>query len=117
MSKYISEELVEQIVEGLEEIKGEGITVLDLRSIENSVCDFFVIANAQSGTQVRALGNSVEKVVFEKSKEKPWHVEGLENLEWVLMDYVSVVVHIFRTEARAFYDLESLWGDAPVIGA
>lgn len=117
MQKISPEQLVQVIVAGIEEIKGEGITVLDLRKIDNAVCDFFVIAHAQSTTQVKAITNSVEKMVFEALGEKPWHVEGLENAEWILMDYVNVVAHIFRPEARAFYDIESLWGDAPAKSA
>jgi ribosome-associated protein len=113
----IKDPLVLKIVEGIEEVKGENITILDLRKIENSVCQFFVITEAQSTTQVKALSDSVEKVVREQLNDKPWHVEGRENAEWILMDYVHVVVHIFRKEARKFYDIESLWGDAPAKSA
>jgi ribosome-associated protein len=113
----IKDPLVLNIIEGVEEVKGENITVLDLREIENSVCNFFVIADAQSTTQVKAISDSVEKIVRENLQDKPWHVEGKENAEWILMDYVNVVVHIFRKEARKFYDIESLWGDAPAKSA
>lgn len=113
----IEDPLVQKIVEGIEEVKGENITILDLRAIDNSVCDFFVITDAQSTTQVKAISNSVEKIVREGLDEKAWHVEGRENAEWVLMDYVNVVVHVFRKEARKFYDIESLWGDAPAKSA
>lgn len=112
-----SEELVKTIVSGIEEIKGENITILDLRKIENSVCDFFVITDVQSNTQVKAISDSVEKSVREELDDRPWHVEGKENAEWILMDYVQVAVHIFRKEARKFYDIESLWGDAPAQSA
>ncbi|MCH9810370.1 MAG: ribosome silencing factor [Bacteroidetes bacterium] len=110
-----SSELVKKfVVEGLQEIKGQNITVLDLREIENAVTDFFIIAEGNSNTQVNSLADSVHKVVRENVGDKPWHIEGRENSEWVLMDYVTVVVHIFQTGIREFYDLESLWGDAEV---
>jgi ribosome-associated protein len=117
MTKKNTEQLLKSIVRGIEELKGEEITILDLREIENSVCDFFVITEAQSSTQVKAISGSVEKQTKEERNEKPWHIEGLENAEWVLMDYVSIVVHVFRKEARKFYDIESLWGDAPAQSA
>ncbi|MBI1315802.1 ribosome silencing factor [bacterium] len=104
--------ILASIVAGIEEIKGEHISILDLRTIENAVCDFFVVCSAQSSTQVKAIADSVEKVVREVNDERPWHVEGLMHADWVLLDYVHTVVHVFRTETRAFYDLESLWGDA-----
>ena len=110
-----SSELVKKfVVEGLQEIKGQNITVLDLREIENAVTDFFIIAEGNSNTQVNSLADSVHKVVRENVGDRPWHIEGRANSEWVLMDYVTVVVHIFQTGIREFYDLESLWGDAEV---
>ena len=106
--------LVANVVEGIEEVKGENIAVLDLRNLENSVCDFFVVCEGTSNTQVSAIHNSIEKSVREKSKDKPWHVEGRENSTWILMDYVSTAVHIFQRENREFYDIEGLWGDAEI---
>lgn len=106
--------LVDNIIHGLEEIKGEDITILDLRNLENSICDFFVICSGNSNTQVNALANSVEKAVRESTKEKPWHTEGTSTAEWILLDYVSVAVHIFQKQVREFYDLEGLWGDAAI---
>ena len=108
-----SELLQKFVVEGLQEIKGENITILDLREIDNAVTDFFIIAEGNSNTQVNALSDSVHKCVRENVGDRPWHIEGKENAEWVLMDYVNVVVHIFQKGIREFYDLESLWGDAP----
>ena len=104
--------ILASVVAGIEDIKGENIAILDLRSIENAVCDFFVVCSAQSSTQVKAIAESVEKVVREMNEERPWHVEGVTHAEWILIDYVHTVVHVFQTETRAFYDLESLWGDA-----
>ena len=110
-----SSELVQKfVVDGLQEIKGENITVLYLREIENAVTDFFIIAEGNSNTQVNALSESVHKSVRENVGDRPWHVEGRDNAEWVLMDYVNVVVHIFQKGIREFYDLEGLWGDAEV---
>lgn len=108
-----SELLQKFVVEGLQEIKGGNITILDLREIDNAVTDFFIIAEGNSNTQVNALSDSVHKSVRENVGDRPWHIEGKENAEWVLMDYVNVVVHIFQKGIREFYDLESLWGDAP----
>jgi ribosome-associated protein len=107
--------LVDEIVKGIEDVKGQKISVLDLRPLENTVCDFFVICEGTSSTQVSAISNSVQKQVRESLKEKPWHVEGYENSSWVLMDFVNVVVHIFQPEYREYYDIESLWSDAEVI--
>jgi len=110
-----SSELVKKfVVEGLQEIKGQNITVLDLREIENAVTDFFIIAEGNSNTQVNSLADSVQKVVRENVGDKPWHIEGRDNSEWVLMDYVTVVVHVFQKGIREFYDLEGLWGDAEI---
>jgi len=104
--------LVTHIIKGIEEVKGQDIQILDLREIENTVCDYFIICNGTSNTQVNAIVNSVQKTVSKTLKEKPWHVEGSDNAEWVLMDYVHVVVHVFQKHIREFYDIEGLWGDA-----
>lgn len=106
--------LVHQILEGMSDVKAKNITVLDLRNIENAVCDFFIIAEGTSNTQVNAIVNAAEKRVREQLNDKPWHIEGTDTAEWVLMDYVNVVAHVFQSQTRAFYDLESLWGDALV---
>ncbi len=104
--------LITEIVRGIEEVKGEDITILDLRDIENTVCDYFIICNGNSNTQVNAIVGSVQKMVSKSIKDKPWHVEGTDNAEWVLMDYVNVVVHVFQKHIREHYDIEALWGDA-----
>lgn len=109
-----NEVLVEAIVKGMQNLKASKIIVLDLRELENSVCEFFVICQGSSNTQVNGICDSVEKIVREDLKDKPWHIEGRDNSEWVLMDYVNVVAHIFQGEFREFYDLESLWGDAKI---
>ncbi len=107
-----TDQLITQIIRGIEEVKGKDIEILDLRDIENTVCDYFIICNGTSNTQVNAIVNSVQKSVSKALKEKPWHVEGSDNSEWILMDYVDVVVHVFQKHIREFYDIEGLWGDA-----
>ena len=102
-------------IEGVSDIKGENLVFLDLRGLDNAVCDFFIIAEALSGTQVNAMAESVRKRVREEADDRPWHVEGSQQSEWILMDYVSTVVHLFQREARAFYDLDGLWADGVTI--
>ncbi|AXO80174.1 ribosome silencing factor [Olleya aquimaris] len=104
--------LIATMLEGIEDVKGKGINILDLREIENTVCDYFVICEGTSNTQVNAIVNSIQKKVSKSLKDKPWHIEGESNGEWVLMDYVNVVVHVFQKHIREYYDIESLWGDA-----
>ena len=112
-SKVIkTEKLVEEIINGLREKKGKHIVTLDLRKIENSITEFFVIASGDSNTHVNALAGSVEEEVRKALKDKPWHIEGTTNAEWVLLDYVNVVVHIFQREQREHYNIEGLWADA-----
>ena len=116
MSKKIqdndSQILTDAIVEGMQENKAKDIVVLDLREIESAVCDFFVICTGESSTQVDGIRNSVVRHTRKVLSEKPWAIEGQSNSEWILMDYVSVVAHVFYHETRAFYDLEDLWSDA-----
>lgn len=109
-----SEELSQAIVDGMQEKKAEDIVVMDLRSVKNSIADFFVICSGNSDTQIDAISESIEKEVHKKDKENPWHREGKENKEWVLLDYVNVVAHIFKKDKRVFYGLEELWGDAVI---
>ncbi|MCH7784253.1 MAG: ribosome silencing factor [Bacteroidetes bacterium] len=107
-----ADQLITQIIKGIDEVKGQSVEVLDLREIENTVCDYFIICNGTSNTQVNAIVNSIQKLVSKSLKEKPWHVEGNSNAEWVLLDYVNIVVHVFQKHIREFYDIEGLWGDA-----
>jgi len=109
-----SKDLSELIAKGMSEKKGEDITILDLRKVKNSITDFFVICSGNSDTQIDALANSVEDEVYKISKTDPWQKEGKANGEWILIDYVDVVAHIFNKERRKHYDLEELWGDAAV---
>jgi ribosome-associated protein len=104
--------LVNAIIEGIQEVKGKDIVHLDMRDVPNTVCDHFIICHGDSDTQVEAISNSVLKFTTEKANEKPWHREGERNADWVLMDFVDVVVHIFHRDKRGYYALEDLWGDA-----
>lgn len=106
--------LLANIIKGIEEVKGNDIEILDLRAIDSAVCDYFVICNGNSNTQVNAIVGSVQKLVSKEIKDKPWHIEGTDNAEWVLMDYVSIVVHVFQKEIREYYNIEGLWGDAKI---
>lgn len=106
--------IVESSIKGIQEVKGKEIVCLDLRKIDNSVCDFFIICHGDSSTQVNAIADSVEKENYTRLEESPWHREGSENAEWVLLDYGDIVIHIFHKSKREFYNLENLWADAPV---
>jgi ribosome-associated protein len=109
-STYISE----LAIFGIQEKKGNEIVRLDLRNINSSVSDYFVICHADSTTQVKAIANSVEEEIFKVLKQDPWRKEGLEYGEWILLDYINVVIHIFRTDKREYYGVEDLWGDAEI---
>jgi len=111
-TKITSKILCETIIEGMQENKASDIVVLDLRKIENAVTDFFVICSGESTTQVDGIASSVLRHTREEIQEKPWQTEGKGTSEWVLLDYVSVVVHIFYKTARPHYDIEDLWSDA-----
>lgn len=106
------DQLITTILAGIEDVKGKEITILDLREIENTVCDYFIVCEGTSNTQVNAIVNSIQKKVSKELKDSPWHVEGVDNAEWVLIDYVNIVVHVFQKHIRQYYDIESLWGDA-----
>jgi ribosome-associated protein len=103
--------LIDSIIEGMQERKAKNIVVLDLRTIEHAMTDFFVICHGSSTTQVQAIAQSVEEQAMKLSQEKPWHIEGQRNSNWILMDYVNVVVHVFEANARQLYALEDLWSD------
>ncbi len=109
-----SEKLSELIVKGMQEKKASDIVVMDLRKVKNAVADFFVIGSGNSDKQLDAIAESVDEFVFKSIKENPWHMEGKNNKEWMLLDYINVVAHVFKKDKRAFYALEKLWGDAEI---
>lgn len=104
--------LLDAIIDGMHEKKAKNVTVVNLTGVENSICDFFVICDADSKTHVEAIADSVEEVVRKKTGEKPFHAEGYENAEWILIDYINIVAHVFQKEIRDYYNLEALWADA-----
>jgi len=111
---YESEALVHAVLEGMEEKKAKDITILDLQDIEHAVTNYFVICHGSSKPQLEALAEAIVDKTLEKFGTKPWHKEGFENAEWILLDYIDVVVHIFREDRRSFYQLEKLWADAKI---
>ena len=109
-----AENLSKYIVKGIQEKKGADIVILNLKDIGNAIADYFIICTGTSDTQLDAISDSVEKEVLETAEERPWHREGIQNKEWILLDYSNVVVHIFKNNVRSFYGLEELWGDAVI---
>ena len=115
LNEIDSEVLCEVIVEGMKNNKAEDIVIIDLREVEHAVTDFFVICSGDSPTQIDGIANSIVRLTRKELKEKPWHKEGKNNAQWVLLDYVNVVVHIFYRELREYYELEDLWADGKKI--
>lgn len=106
--------LVETITKGIQEKKGSNIVIADLSALDGAICKYFVICQGNSPTQVEAITDSVEEFVRLNAGEKPVKIVGLENAQWVAMDYVDVIVHIFLPDIREYYNLENLWQDAPL---
>ncbi len=109
-----SETLSRLIAKGMLEKKATEVIILDLRNIQTAVADFFVICSGNSDTQIDAISQSIEEEVYKAVEAAPWQKEGKLNREWILIDYVDVVAHVFRKDRRLYYDLEGLWGDAGV---
>ena len=109
-----SAQLADVIIEAIKEKKGSEIVLLNLKEIPNSVCDYFIVCSGDSSTQVSAIANSIDFEVKKVLNEDAWHKEGFQNSEWILLDYVTVVVHVFQPEARNFYRIEKLWSDAEI---
>ena len=110
--KYSSNVLITNIIKSIEEVKGEEVLLIDLKKIDNSPCDYFIICDGSSNTQVNAIVSKIKKNVSKLFSEKPLNIEGLENCKWVLIDYIDIVVHVFQKEIRQYYNIENLWGDA-----
>jgi ribosome-associated protein len=104
--------IIKAIIQAIQEKKGEKVISLDLRKIPEAVADFFIVCEAGSTTQVRAIADYLETDVKEKCGETPYMHEGRQNLQWVIIDYINVVVHIMLPETRRFYKLEEMWSDA-----
>lgn len=109
-----SDTLADLVVRGMQDKKASDIVVLNLKELKNAVADYFIICSANSDTQLDAVARSVEEEIEKVTGESPWQTEGRTNREWVLLDYVDVVVHVFLRDRRRFYALEELWGDADI---
>lgn len=109
-----AEAIAEIAAKGMDEKKGIDIVIMDLRKLKSAFSDFFVLCHGTSDRQVEAIADSVEEEIRKAIGEKPLHREGSEQAEWILLDYVNVVVHIFQEEKRSFYGIEELWGDAEI---
>lgn len=109
---YNAKLLIDTIIDAIQDVKGKDIVVLNLSELPNAVTDFFIICSGESSTQVESIAHSIARKTRTDLKEKPWHEEGTKNAEWVLLDYVDVVIHVFYRDVREFYNLESLWADA-----
>jgi ribosome-associated protein len=107
-----TKELLDKIVEGIQEKKGEKIVTVDMSRLENFVCRYFVICEGKSNTHVCAIADSVKDYVREKLKVKPFATDGYANAQWIAMDYGDIMVHVFQPAQRDLYRLESLWEDA-----
>jgi len=110
--KFTQDALISNIISGIDNVKGLEVSLLDLRDIENTVCSYFVVCTGSSNTHVNAIVGSIKKTVSKELKEKPFQTEGNVNAEWILIDYVNVVVHVFQKQIREYYNIEELWGDA-----
>ncbi len=106
--------ILKVIIKGIEEKKGEKIVSLDLRKIPEAVADFFIICQASNPNQLRAVADSIEELVKLNCEESPYKHEGRQALQWILIDYVNVVVHIMLPDTRKFYQLEEMWSDAVI---
>ena len=109
-----SRALSEKITQGMLEMKAVDIQIFDLRTVQHAIADFFVLCSGNSDIHIDSISQMIEKYAFEQAKQKPWHKEGYANKEWILIDFVDVVAHIFNKEKRAFYELEKLWADAKI---
>ncbi|WP_185855366.1 ribosome silencing factor [Blattabacterium cuenoti] len=101
--------LLKKIIEGIESVNGTKISILNLESKKNFLCDYFVICNGNSNNQVFAIYQSIKKHVIKNFNKKPFHIEGLKNKEWILVDYISIIVHVFQEEKRLYYDIDRIW--------
>lgn len=107
-----TKKLIEQITEGIQDKKGKKIVIADLTQIDDTICNYFIICQGNSPSQVTAIVESVKEFARKGANAKPYAVDGLRNAQWVAMDYADVLVHVFMPEAREFYNLETLWADA-----
>ena len=107
-----NEQIVKNIVEGIQERKGKEIVVVDMNRLNEAPCSYFVICEGDSNVHVNAVATSVKEYVQEKMQVKPYATDGFENAEWIAMDYGQIIVHVFQRQIRQYYDIEHLWADA-----
>jgi len=105
-------QLLQTAIKAIKDKKGNNIVSLEFLPEQSSVCDYFVICEAESDRQVKAISKSIQDTIREELGQKPIHLEGMDNANWVLLDYFDVIIHVFQREAREFYALEKLWADA-----
>lgn len=115
MKASTEQKIVDLVIEGIKEKQGKDIVSIDISKFQNSICSYFIICHGDSTTQVNAIAQWIEKTLEEELDEKVYKKQGFENAQWVLLDYIDVVVHVFLKEARDFYNLEGLWADGKVI--
>jgi len=113
--KSSEDALLLSIIDGIEEVKGHDIKILDLRNIEAAIADYFIVCTGTSTTQVEAIARSAENFTRKELDERPRRVEGVRNAQWVLMDYFTIIVHVFYEPMREHYDIEGLWSDGEVM--
>ncbi len=113
MKSFMGKDLVSIVIKGIQEKKGHDIAVLDMRNIDGAICDWFIICEGGSPAQVEAITESIGDMMLAEG-EKPTNVIGLENCNWVAMDYSDMIVHVFLPELRRYYDIEHLWADADI---
>ncbi len=104
--------LLENIINAIQDVKGKDVVSLDFKNIDSAIAKFFIICTGTSNTQVKAIEGSIKKSISKNLGEKPFHIEGSNAGEWILMDYSDIIVHIFQEKTRAFYNIEDFWGDA-----
>ena len=107
-----SEEKLKAVIKGIDDKKGTNIRILELSELVHAIADYFIVCEGTSTTQVYAIASAVEEELRKQFKEKPYRTEGQQNCEWVILDYIDLVIHIFLPSAREFYKLENLWADA-----
>ena len=117
MAKELDETniLLENIIMAIQDVKGKEIVSLDLRKIDSAICKYFVICTGNSSKHVNSIEGNIKKAIYQDLREKPWHIEGNNVGEWVLMDYSDIMVHVFQEKTREFYKIEEFWGDAKFI--
>ena len=104
--------LLKNIINVIQDAKGKEIISLDLRKIESAICKYFIICTGTSSIHVKSIENKIKKTISQNLGEKPWHIEGNNSSEWILIDYYDIIVHVFQENTRRFYNLEDFWGDA-----